>query len=70
MDSSNDYDLEVMVNGTVRLTASMLSGNLQAKAQGLYVVAVDDLITVRMMRIAGSGKSDFKQITAGFTIRE
>lgn len=64
-DAGNDYDFEILVNGSVVETIALLSGANSAVSSVLSssVVAGDE-ISARLVRTAGTGKSDFDNITA------
>jgi hypothetical protein len=62
-DAANDYDLEFLVNGVVRETVSLASTNSFASSNAFtYGLVSGDLISARLTRTAGSGKSDFTNI--------
>lgn len=63
LDATNDYDCEILLNGSVVETIALASGQTKAVATfSTVVVALDDL-SVRLVRTAGAGQSDFIDIT-------
>jgi hypothetical protein len=70
-DATNTYALEFLVNGSVQETVTLTSTNDEVSDAALSaaVAAMDD-VSVRLRRTAGSGKSDFKEVTVSFTLTE
>lgn len=62
VDTTNDYDLEIRVNGLVVATVPLPSGSTGASSILLAApVVVGDVVTAFMVRTAGADASDFTE---------
>jgi hypothetical protein len=70
-DGTRTYELQVLVNGTVRETLVLASGFIKAATTGFsYSVTALDEISLRLVRSSGSGKSTFQNAVATLTVSE
>jgi len=70
-DAANDYDLSIRVNGTQQGTLALASTNDSATSTALSIAfAAGDEISLAVVRSAGSGPSDFRNVAAMLEINE
>jgi hypothetical protein len=68
-DATNAYVVEFLVNGTVRETVSLPATQTTAYDDTFsYSATAGDTVSVRMRRTAGSGVSDFREVTVSLDL--
>lgn len=61
-DAGSDYDIEILKNGIVVETFTLISTNTKASIKTLTTAVVDlDEVVIRVIRSSGTGNSDFKR---------
>lgn len=70
-DASNDYELQLLKNGTVVEQIALASGQTEASSTSLTTTFVaGDKWSAKLTRTAGSGKSDFSTTTVVVKLEE
>jgi hypothetical protein len=59
--STNDYNLEIRVNGSTVTTVALAAGNTSAASILSTPVAAGDILTAFMVRTSGTGGSSFNE---------